>query len=157
MIPSLIDLGPPTPWPVLPPGVHDTDLGEIEAVFGNTPHRRKLFDGLRRAATALAQAGCTVLYVDGSFVTGKDHPGDFDACWDHRGMDFKRLDPVLLTFDNKRAAQKQKYFGEVFWAFGPGAPDGINFLELFQNDKDSGRPKGILRVSLKPSSVGAVP
>ncbi|WOF43874.1 hypothetical protein KNJ79_02655 [Sphingopyxis indica] len=157
MIPALIDLGPPTPWPVLPPGIHDTDFAEIEVVFATTPHRQKLFDGLKRAASALAQVGCTVLYIDGSFVTGKDHPGDFDACWDHRGMDLTRLDPVLLTFANKRAAQKKKYFGEMFWAFGPGNAGGTSFLELFQNDKESGRPKGILRVSLKPSSTGTTP
>lgn len=155
MVPQLVDLGPPTPWPVLPPGIHDTDLIEIEARFVTTPHRRNLLDGLRRALSALALAGCKTVFINGSFVTEKDHPGGFDGCWDHDGMDFRLLDPILLTFDNQREAQKRKYLGEMFWAFGPGAP-GLTFLDLFQNDKHSGRPKGILRISLA-QLTGATP
>ena len=155
MIPALIDLGPPTPWPVLPPGIHDTDLVEIEARFATTPHRQRLLEGLVRALDALAASGCRTVFVDGSFVSDKPHPSDYDGCWDHAGMDLGLLDPVLKDFSNKRAAQKRKYFGEMFWAYGPGAP-GLTFLELFQQEKFSGRPKGILRLSLAPPK-GATP
>jgi hypothetical protein len=149
MIPILVDLGSPAPWAVLPPGIHDASMAEIETRFATTPHRRWLFEGFRRVAQALADAGCSTLYLDGSFVTAKPHPGDYDGCWDHSGVDLALLDPVLLTFDNKRAAQKAKYLGEMFIA---GSPDGLGstFLDFFQVEKFSGLAKGILRVSLAP-------
>jgi hypothetical protein len=155
MIPLLTDLGSPSPWPVLPAGVYDASLAEIAARFASTPHRQWLFAGFERAVAALRVAGCQTIYLDGSFTTGKPHPDDFDGCWDHAGMDFAQLDPVLQTFVNKREAQKKKYFGEMFPAFGEAEP-GLSFLSFFQIEKFSGLPKGILRVSLDPMK-GAPP
>jgi hypothetical protein len=155
MIPDLIELRSPCPWAVLPPGIHDTTLSEVEARFATTPHRRWLFDGFVRVANVLAKAGCHHVYLDGSFVTAKPHPGDYDGCWDHVGVDPAKLDPVLLDFSNKRAAQKAKYLGEMFIAGMPNGPDGA-FVDFFQIEKSSGQPKGILRISLAPLK-GATP
>lgn len=111
-----------------------------------TPWRKQLLDGFRRACVALAAAGCGQVWLDGSFVTTKDVPGDFDGCWDPVGVDSALLDPVLLTFDNKRAAQKVKYLGELFPAVSPAVVGGPVFVDFFQIDKASGDPKGILLV-----------
>lgn len=146
MIPQLIDLAG-APWSVIPPGIHDATLDEINAAFATTPYRQWLFSGFVRVADALRVAGCTVAYLDGSFTTGKLHPSDYDGCWDHTGMDFSRLDPVLLDFDGKREAQKRKYQGEMFPAYVANGSSGI-FLDFFQVEKFTGLPKGILRVSL---------
>ena len=35
------------------------------------------------------------VYLDGSFVSAKLIPGDFDACWDEDGVDFDSIDPVF--------------------------------------------------------------
>jgi len=88
-------------------------MAEVASVFATTPHRQWLFDGFTRAADALSVAECSVVYLDGSFTTGKPHPEDYDGCWDHEGMNFALLDPVLLDFSHKRAAQKRKYLGET--------------------------------------------
>lgn len=104
--------------------------------------------GLRSAVENLRDAGCRTLYVNGSFVTNKDAPGDFDACWDEEGVDPDALDPVLLTFDPGRATQKAKYLGELFPATALADGDGMSFLDFFQTDKDSGEPKGIIAIDL---------
>lgn len=149
MIPDLIEIGSPSPWAVLPPGIHDATLQEVEARFATTPHRQWLCGGFVRITEALAQAGCGAVYLDGSFVTAKPHPNDYDGCWDHSGVDFGKLDPVLLDFTNKRAAQKAKYLGEMFIA---GLPNGTAgpFVDFFQIEKFSGQAKGLLRISLAP-------
>lgn len=144
MIPPLIDLGPPTPWPVLPPGVHWATLGEIEQTFATNERRRWLFDGFVMVAVELSSAGCKKLYLDGSFVTGKPHPKDFDACWDPSGVRAGDLDAVLLDTANRRA-QKAKYRGDVV-PFNH--PEGGTFFELFQTDEESGRAKGIVGLDL---------
>lgn len=107
--------------------------------------------GLRAALDSLERAGCTRVYVDGSFVTSRDTPADYDACWDSTGVDVSRLDPVLLDFSNGRAAQKRKYYGELFIA-NQQLPGGTRFLDFFQRDKATGQPKGIVALSLRGGS-----
>lgn len=88
--------------------------------------------------------------MDGSFVTAKEVPGDFDGCWSPEGVDPEVLDPVLLDFSNLRAAQKEKYGGELF--VSDVLADFVSertFLEFFQTDKETGRAKGIVVVDLE--------
>lgn len=87
--------------------------------------------------------------MDGSFVTAKHDPGDFDVCWDATGVQAAALDPVLLTFDNRRAAQKAKYGGEFFPAQFPADITGATCLDFFQTDKSTGGRKGIIAVDLQ--------
>ena len=145
MIPNFLPSG------LLPKGVHWASEGEIRIRFGTNTHRSRLLGGLDRACRALAFAGCRSLFLDGSFVTAKDIPDDYDVCWDMVGVTLARLDPVLQDFDNLRAAQKVKYFGEFVPAqfLSAPLPLGRPFFEFFQTDKLTGDPKGIIGINLK--------
>ena len=136
---------------LLPAGIHEATWEEFVARFGWTPHRLALLAGLKAALDALRVAGCRRAYVNGSFVTAKEAPGDFDGCWETDGVDPARLDPVLVTFDAHRRTQKAKYGGELFFADAPSDPAGTKFLDFFQRDR-SGQPKGIVAFNL-----GALP
>jgi len=84
---------------------------------------------------SLKNAGCSVIYVDGSFVTSKPIPGDFDACWDTNSVDINKLRsiaPNSLNFKNKRAAQKSQYKGEFLLADRSANQAGIIFLDFFR-------------------------
>lgn len=133
----------------LPPGIHEATWDEIANHFGTTPQRRALLAGLRTALQALQAAGGRRVYIDGSFVTTKLVPNDFDACWDIEGVNPDLLDPVLLIFDESRAAQKAKYLGELFPAQLSEGGSGGSFLEFFQIDKETGNPKGIVALDLQ--------
>jgi hypothetical protein len=133
----------------LPAGVHEATWDELVARFGRTARRRRLLEGLARALRALRNAGCRRAYIDGSFVTNKRVPGDFDACWDPAGVDPDRLDPVLLDFSNFRAAQKATYGGELFVSSAVADLLGTRFLDFFQRDAITGRPKGIVAIDLE--------
>jgi len=98
---------------------------------------------------ALKAAGCRPAYINGSFVTRKQRPRDYDACWETTGVDLRRLDRVLLMFDQGRAAQKAKYRGEFFPARFTEGGSGATFLEFFQTDKETGAPKGIVVLDLR--------
>jgi hypothetical protein len=105
-----------------------------------------LLAGLRSAPLALQKAGCETVYLDGSFVTSKDNPGDFDGCWDIDSVSLELLDPVLMDFSNKQAERKKKFGGELF----PNLPDDSPaFMDLFQSDKSSGEAKGIVAIDLR--------
>jgi hypothetical protein len=107
-----------------------------------------LLTGLRAALEALRVAGCRRVYVDGSFVTAKEVPGDFDGCWEAEDVDYEALDPVLLDFRDRRAAQKAKFGGEMFVASWGADPEGARFLDFFQIDKNTGDAKGIVAIDL---------
>jgi len=135
---------------LLPPGIHLAEWGEVYAVFGTTPHRRRLLDGFRRAIDALKRAGCKRAYLDGSLVTSKDKPDDFDGCWEEANVDPSLLDPILLTFTNGREAQKIKFGGELFPTGSLANPtSGSIFIDFFQIHKDTGAAKGIIAIDLE--------
>jgi hypothetical protein len=142
MIPPLTRAG------LLPPGIHWATWAEFSACFGGTPHREQLLMGLKAAMDNLAQAVCRVLYIDGSFVTAKHKPNDFDACWSLQGVDASLLDPVLKDFSNERARQKEKFGGELLIAEEAADWYGRRVLDYFQRDKRTKRPKGIIAIEL---------
>jgi len=130
----------------LPPGERVASWDEVVERFGWTQRRRRLLDGLAEAIELLAEAGCRQIWLNGSFVTAKDEPGDFDACWDTDGLDLDSLDPVLLDLSNHRAAQRTRFGGELF----PNVIEshsGLSFAEFFQNERDTNR-KGIVVIHL---------
>jgi hypothetical protein len=133
----------------LPAGIHEATWDDIVTRFGTTAWRRELLAGLQEALESLRDAGCRRVYIDGSFVTAKEAPGDFDACWEIADVDPELLDPVLLTFANARADQKHRFHGELFPAESAADPHGTRFVDYFQRDKLTGEPKGIVALNLE--------
>lgn len=152
MIPALVPLHG-SPWNVLPPGMHQASLDEVEAVFATNVWRRGLFGGLVDASGRLRVAGCPTVFLDGSYVTGKPRPGDFDACWDPSGVDHSKLDPVFLEFGKGRAAQKAAFKGEFFPSSMICTDVSRAFIEFFQLDRFTGKRKGIISISLSAEPV----
>ncbi|MCL1047014.1 hypothetical protein L2737_17075 [Shewanella electrodiphila] len=144
------------PFDVLEEGVHDLSLPEFRRLFVYNPLREKQFLGLVEAMKNLRDAGCSTIYIDGSYVTQKAHPGDFDACVDYSGVDLQVLDPVFRNFDNQRQAQKDKYEGEFFPHLGKADSVGTLFLDFFQNEKHSGKRKGIVKLDLNSMELRAL-
>jgi hypothetical protein len=133
---------------LLPEGIHPATWAEFVRRFGGNNRRDELLQGLLKGLKALRKAQCEVAYVDGSFVTAKAEPGDFDVCYESEPMVFLLLNPVLKDFSNQRSAQKARFGGEFFEADAAATPDGILYREFFQQTKD-GKPKGIIALNLK--------
>jgi hypothetical protein len=100
---------------------------------------------------SLKSAGCRKVHIDGSFVTDKELPNDFDGCWERAGMSLANLqqhDPVLLDFTDGRRAQKLKYGGEMFPADATEGITGTTFIAFFSRDKNTANAKGIVEIDL---------
>lgn len=71
--------GPQNYW--LPPGTHPCTLDEIEERFVYNKRREQLWRAFRVLLNRIKTLGgeIDVLYVDGSFVTGRREPQDIDA------------------------------------------------------------------------------
>ena len=94
----------------------------------------------------MAVAGCAELLLDGSFVTAKSLPQDYDGAWETSGVDPALLDPVPLDFSNRRSAMKAKYPGDLFPASAFATP-GVLYRDFFRADRN-GVEKGIVLIDL---------
>jgi hypothetical protein len=153
MIPKFVDIG--GPWRVLPPGVHEATLEEIEARFATSDRRRRIFSGFINGVTALRKAGCRRIFLNGSFVTEKPIPADFDACWDDSGVDVAKLDSIFRDFADGRKNQKKSFYGEFFPANLPADRTHV-FLDFFQTDRHTGKAKGIICIQLSKKKMKRV-
>ena len=136
----------------LPPGIHEAPWHEIVERFGHTAHRRILLAGLRRALDLLRRFGCRRFYLDGSFVTAKEVPGDWDGCWEVEGVDVPRLAlaaPLLWDDRPKRNEQKARYGGDLFPVNTAGDLTDRQILNDFLRDRRTGAPKGVIVIDLE--------
>jgi hypothetical protein len=133
----------------LPPGVHWAEWEEFKERFGTNLTRQRMIIGLELAMTQLKAAGCRTIYINGSFVTSKQKPKDFDACYDDDTVDtnYLRMYAPKLLNHYDRNGQKAKYKGELFPANQPVGNYGLNSFELFQRDRQQNR-KGIIAIDL---------
>lgn len=131
----------------LPPGKpYKATWEEFQSRFGGSEQRNYLLKGLKEALINLKEAGCARAYIDGSFVSSKEHPNDWDACWDMKGVDFDLIDSVIIDADFFPDHMKEKYLGDLF-PQNSKLPGG-NFLEFFQSDRNGVR-KGLVVINLE--------
>ena len=136
----------------LPPGVHFCEWEEFQQKFGTNFTRQRMINGLELAMTELKAAGCRTIYIDGSFVTSKVKPGDFDACWEDDGVDtiyLQSIAPTLYNFSLRRTEQKSKYRGEIFPSNYPANDSGTAYLDFCQFDTRNNLRKGIIAIDLQ--------
>lgn len=138
------DFDPATGY--LPQGEHAANWSDVIARFAWNTHRQHLVSGLCRLARALRDERCRLFLLDGSFVTRKEFPGDFDACCDYTGMSAIALKRLRLM--TTKEIMKAEYFGEVY-AYARPVPsdDRYTFREFFSRDGDD-VPKGLVRLNL---------
>ncbi len=140
MIPKFNDYG------YLPPGEpHKATWDEFVGRFGGTAKRRALLEGLAEVLSSLKQAGCRKVYIDGSLITDKPEPADWDACWEIDQVDFNKLDSLIIDEDLQPTKRKEKYLGDLFLQT-PRLP-GRDFVKFFQTDRQ-GNKKGIVVMDL---------
>ncbi len=132
----------------LPPGIHEATWAEIVDRFGGSVHRDEQLAGLNRALRELKAADCRRAFLDGSFVTDKEVPNDYDLCWDMDGVSLAKLDPVFHDVLPPRAAQQAKYRGDLLPNVTE-ANSGQPFVDFFQQNKVTGNAKGIVAINLE--------
>ena len=138
---------------LLPEGIHDCSLGEIEARFGSfqgTDHRPRLWAALRAFLRELKAAGLgSALLVNGSFVTAKPAPEDIDLILVlPAGHDLSRdLSPAEYNvLSSQRVRRRHKLDLLVTRA---DSDQYRRYLSLFQQVRlEPSKTKGILRIQL---------
>ena len=131
------------------PGIHSLSWEIFVEIYGYTQRRRDLIEGLALAIEHLSACGCTVIYVDGSFVTKERNPGDYDACWDDKeiSVDHKKLSKMYRELHRgSRDEQHLMYKGDVK-PFSPQPDWRYDYFHYFTHDKFDDSEKGIIQLS----------
>ena len=135
----------------LPDGVHAMTFEGVADAFGWNPHRRKLVVAMAAAFADLNALGCETVWLDGSFVTDKPEPGDYDVVYEHRSMDLaaaKIALPELFDRSPHRREMKARFKGDLLPNVVEAASNRL-FIDFFQQDKERpGHTKGIVTIDL---------
>jgi hypothetical protein len=144
---------------VLPPGIHDCTMDEVEGMFGRfqrSDRRIHLTTRLRSFIDDARQSGIVAaVIIDGSYVTAKHEPGDVDLIVVLR-TDFdlsQELRPFEYNVGSRRMV-KQLYRFDVFVDVEESESyvSHVRFLTRIKPDdpeqQSSETAKGLLRVKL---------
>ena len=130
---------------ILKQGEHGTTWIEFSKLSGFTRRRRKIIRRMRPMLLHMRDVGCKFVNIDGSFVTSKINPNDFDGTLDPEGVDITKLDPIIKNED--KFSMKEKYFGELYRQNTIEAGTGNSFDEFFQVDRFN-NSKGVVIIDL---------
>lgn len=132
-------------------GIYETTFEEMENKLGFSKKRQKLLAAMKNLISYCRCLQCDILHIDGSFVSNKIAPADYDACWDttaaNRNDVLRVVEQSLLNSDSE--TQKEDFGGEIYPAFDKSPFNhGQTILEYFQTIKDSDERKGIIKLKL---------
>jgi hypothetical protein len=134
----------------LPEGVWDCDFNEFAkrfAIFRRSERRLKLFENLEELLKETVSTGWVQeIIIDGSYVTGKDEPGDIDLIL----VLFPEYDEIAVPFWASRILNagylSRKYRFDV--KIEPFGSIGYRkYIDFFQKVTDSDERKGVVRLT----------
>ncbi len=138
----------------LPEGHHPATWGEITSQFGGeVGSRRKhllmLLFQWRDAVRAKGMGG--LLILNGSFISRKEEPGDFDCLFIYNAITAKLIEEdeealELLSYDHCKA----KGYGDIFTLSETAVREFPQFchLDMFDSDKVTKKSKGVLEIEI---------
>ena len=129
----------------LPPGIHEARWGLFCKRFGFSRRRIRMIGNMQPMFLGLRDAGCKFVKIDGSFVTSKPNPNDFDGTWDPEGVDETMLDQCIDDMDGD--LMYDKYMGELYPQDAIEMGSGKSFDDFFQVDRFNNF-KGIVKINL---------
>ena len=130
---------------VLPEGEHHASWAEFYERFAQNAHRAELAKKLAAAGRVLRHAGCTRLWINGSFVTRNAYPNDVDVLYNAREVRLALLDPAFRDKTKRKDIYGGDYLAIDMDYHVPSHPEGL--MKFFQTDRD-GQLKGIVVLSL---------
>lgn len=129
----------------LPAGIHKASVGEIKKRFGTNPAPRKeLFNNFLAIVRLLQKQREWIknFFLDGSFVTSKESPGDFDCILIIKDS-FDFLSPEAKQLINS----KKLYNCHLLIVMENDSSECKKMIAFFGHDREE-KPKGLLEVLL---------
>jgi pimeloyl-ACP methyl ester carboxylesterase len=126
---------------LLPPGLHEATITELNERFGFSDQRRRAIDSIRNLYALMSYSKATGILLGGSFLTNREFPGDIDIV-----VIFKRdadIPAESLSLDTADAMPIDLFFGST------DRPDVIGmFVSMFSRTR-IGESAGLLLLTIK--------
>jgi len=139
----------------LPEGHHAASLEEVQARFGGSPgtQRAAVMSKLSAWIASIKRKGLTgMLVLDGSFISSKAEPGDFDVLlvYDDQFEEVAEADAEAAALINYSACKSDGFDVLCFARASLDSPRGslANPLEVWDFDGKTKSRKGVLEVRL---------
>ena len=118
------------PTGLLPRGVHNCTIAEIEGSFGWNNHREELLNQFKNCLFAeIRPLFPDPLYFDGSFITDKEIPDDVDVVLDLvNSPDARKWQGLKFMRDHQTRLMQD--YRVHFWV---NLPSGNDFCRFFQS------------------------
>lgn len=133
---------------LLPEGIHDCAIEDIQLRLGFNEHRQRLLEGLDGAIQWLkTMPPIECLIIDGSFVTDKERPGDIDAVAMIANLTEKNQREWVRSWESQKVMIKQNHQVDLYPTV---LGNGYNFAAFFQYIRpeealERGAPLGLLK------------
>lgn len=131
----------------LPEGLHNAKWLEFKEKFGFSFKRQKILSGILSFGRLIKLAGGKKIYIDGSFVTNKKIPKDWDGCYCMCGLNMSIANKLMQNTNREKI--KREYLGDVFAEDCIEASCGLPFIDFFQRIRGTDKKKGIIILDLE--------
>lgn len=136
----------------LPEGVHTATLEEVIERFLFSKKRETLIIGLKRLIDFCLSKKINILFLNGSFISRKLNPTDYDVCYTTNHPDKNTiLKEVESSF--RHGDLEEKFGCQIFYAYSIADSKNNCFIDFFQQRKEEARKrkpkkKGIIKLIL---------
>ncbi len=136
----------------LPLGIHVAHLEEFERRFVINFPRKLIFNDLVNVLKGFQSIDCYEFYIDVSYVTTEKEPKDIDICWGSERISdevflqslFNKNKHFILSLLEKKVGKC-----DIHPAYFVETDTKRLFIDFFQIDKVTNKPKGIIKLILK--------
>ena len=140
--------------PPVPQRIWWATLMQIKERFGKGKKRAMLFEHLIRLSTILRRGGCRTLYLDGSFITDKHLPSDYDCCFERHEVNNETkalIFPTPQDYAYLNWYLQETYKADIFYCdeqydFDRIGNRPVTYLDFLQQNR--GTAKGIIAIDL---------
>lgn len=98
---------------LLPVGEHEMKWRKVCELFGTTIHRKYLLELLHSVCIVLREAGVAKIWLNGSFVTSKERPNDYDLSYVLTEEIFAKLPDDPFKQEKADTLIKGQYAGDI--------------------------------------------
>ncbi len=137
---------------LLPKGIHEFSLDEIEAVFVHNPHRMKLWKKFREFLDWVRKLDqFAYLYLDGGFITDKTNPLDIDVILQTRSSYGTAALESMIPFCEFGLDKILHEYAIHLHFWSEGFPGGVQDFRLFFQylRPQDALPRGLLKGATK--------
>jgi hypothetical protein len=131
----------------LPDGDHDATWQEVQARFGRGACREHLCERMSQFIMTARRCGFRQVFLFGSFISGKEEPGDLDMLWVYRAESLLTMEPECKDLINY-GMMKIRYDVDS-WCCSDDKESVMDLLTGWRKNKTRTKIRGIIRIDLE--------